>query len=167
VLSRICPEKGIHLALNAARRARVPLLIAGRVFDFDSHQRYYHRTIVPQLNRTRRFIGAVGPQRKRRLLAAARCVLVPSIAPETSSLVAMEAMACGTPVVAFASGALTEIVENGVTGYLVDSVEEMADAIAASDRIDSAVCRARARSRFSAGRMVAEYVSLYEAMAGR
>jgi glycosyltransferase involved in cell wall biosynthesis len=165
VVSRICPEKGIHLALNAARRARVPLLLAGRVFGFDAHRRYYLAAVAPHLDQTRRFVGAVGPQRKRQLLSAARCVLVPSLAPETSSLVAMEAMACGTPVVAFASGALSEIVEGGVTGYLVNSVEEMAEAIAAVDRIDPAACRARAESRFSADRMTAEYLGLYRAIA--
>jgi len=90
-LSRICPEKGVHLALSAAQRARIPLILAGCVSSFDTHQRYYRETIAPRLDDTRRFIGPVGPRRKRRLLSAARCLLVPSLAPETSSLVTMEA----------------------------------------------------------------------------
>jgi glycosyltransferase involved in cell wall biosynthesis len=166
-LSRICPEKGVHLALSAAQRARIPLILAGCVSSFETHQRYYRETIAPRLDDTRRFIGPVGPRRKRRLLSAARCLLVPSLAPETSSLVTMEATACGTPVVAFASGALSELVEHGVTGYLVDSVEEMAEAIAATDQIDPAACRLRAEARFSAQRMVADYIALYESLALR
>jgi glycosyltransferase involved in cell wall biosynthesis len=164
-LCRICPEKGVHLALSAAQRAHIPLIVAGCVSSFESHQRYYRETIAPRLDQTRRFIGAVGPRRKRRLLSAARCLLVPSLAPETSSLVTMEATACGTPVVAFANGALSEIVDHGVTGYLVDSVEEMAEAIAATDQIDPVACRLRAEARFSADRMVADYIALYETLA--
>jgi glycosyltransferase involved in cell wall biosynthesis len=162
VLCRICPEKGVHRAFSAAQRARIPLLLAGHVSAFETHRRYYRDTIAPRLDRTRRFIGAVGPRRKQRLLSAARCLLVPSLASETSSLVAMEAMACGTPVIAFASGALPEIVQHGVTGYLVNSVEEMADAIAAADCIDPRACRARAEARFSARRMGDEYAALYQ-----
>jgi glycosyltransferase involved in cell wall biosynthesis len=162
VLGRICPEKGVHLALQAAGAARVLLVIAGQVFGYEEHLEYFRRHIEPSLGPACRFIGPVGPRRKRRLLSAARCLLVPSLAPETSSLVAMEAMACGTPVVAFAAGALPEIVEDGVTGFLVHSAEEMSEAISMAGRIDSAACRARAVARFTDRRMIAEYINLYE-----
>jgi glycosyltransferase involved in cell wall biosynthesis len=162
VLGRICPEKGVHLALEAAGAAGVPLVIAGQVFGYEEHLEYFRRHIEPSLGPACRFIGPVGPRRKRRFLSAARCLLVPSLAPVTSSLVAMEAMACGTPVVAFATGALPEIVEDGVTGFLVRSTQEMSKAISMVGRIDPAACRACAAERFTDRRMIAEYIDLYE-----
>jgi glycosyltransferase involved in cell wall biosynthesis len=92
-------------------------------------------------------------------------VLIPSSAPETSSLVAMEAMACGTPVVAFPSGALSEIVDDGRTGLLVRDVKEMAEAIPASQTLNSATCRREAETRFSADRMFQQYLQLYQDVA--
>jgi glycosyltransferase involved in cell wall biosynthesis len=165
LLGRICPEKGYHLAIDAAARAGANLLLGGELFRYDSHERYFFREIAPRLDRRRRFIGPVSFKRKRRLLTAARCLLVPSLAPETSSLVAMEALACGTPVIAFRRGALSEIIEHGKTGFLVDTVDEMADAITAADQIQPEACRGEARARFSAKRMVSKYLQLYERLA--
>ena len=164
-LGRICPEKGFHLALDAAERAGVPLLIAGQAFPYPSHQAYFAEQIRPRLGREARFLGPVGFSRKRRLLSAAHCLLVPSLVAETGSLVAMEALACGTPVVAFPAGALAEIVEPGVTGFLVKDAQEMAEAIAAAGTIDPERCREAARARFSLGRMVERYLAVYERFA--
>lgn len=164
-LGRICPEKGFHLALDAARRAGVSLYLAGEVFGYEAHQRYFEQEIAPRLDDRRRFLGPLGLERKRRLLAAARCLLLPSLAPETSSLAAMEALACGTPVIAFPAGALPEIVEHGRTGFLVRDEREMAEAIAAADRLDPRACRAAAESRFSAERMSARYLERYRQLA--
>jgi glycosyltransferase involved in cell wall biosynthesis len=163
-LGRICPEKGFHLAIDAARRAGVPLLLAGEVFPYQAHRSYFDDEIRPRLGPGVRFLGAIGFARKRRLLNAARCLLAPSLVAETSSLVAMEAIACGTPVVAFPSGALAEIVEPGVTGFLVNETEEMAEAIGACDTIDRDRCRAVARQRFSVERMVEQYFELYRSL---
>ncbi len=161
-LGRICPEKAFHVSLDAARQAGVPLVLAGRVFAYPEHLEYFQREIVPRLDgRQYRFIGPVGPERKRALLSAARCLLVSSQAPETSSLVAMEALACGTPVVAFPSGALSEIVEHEKTGFLVQSEAEMARAISAAGAIDPELCRTTAARRFSVETMIAEYFDLY------
>jgi glycosyltransferase involved in cell wall biosynthesis len=160
-LGRICPEKGFHRALDACRRARVPMVLGGQVFPYPDHERYFHDRIAPLLDAERRFIGPVALARKRRLLAAARCRLVPSEAPETSSLVAMEALACGTPVIAFGAGALVEIVEHGRTGYVVADEAEMAAAIARASDIDPAACRRAAEQRFSAEVMTARYLDLY------
>jgi glycosyltransferase involved in cell wall biosynthesis len=173
-LGRICPEKGFHLALDAAREARIPAVIAGEVFRYRAHQDYFTNEILARLEvahssnngvRPSRFIGPVGFARKRRLLATARCLLAPSLVPETSSLVSMEAMACGTPVIAFPSGALPEIVEHGRTGFIVNDAHEMADAIRQVDEIDPEECRATARKRFSARRMINEYLSWYKRLA--
>ncbi len=163
-LGRICPEKGFHIALDAAKAAHVPLLLAGEVYRYPEHEHYYRKEIVPRLDAKRCFIGGIGFERKRRLLSAARCLLVPSLAPETSSLVAMEALACGTPVVAFPAGALTEIVEDGKTGFIVHDEKEMGDAIHAAAGLNPEACRRAARERFSADRMVAQYLDLYEAL---
>jgi glycosyltransferase involved in cell wall biosynthesis len=166
-LGRICPEKGFHLALDAAKRAGIALLLAGKLFRYPEHATYFAEQIAPRLDRMRRFIGAVGLFGKRRLLGSARCLLVPSLAAETSSLVTMEAFACGTPVIAFRSGALAEIIEPGKTGFLVDSEAEMAAAIPAAGDLDPDVCRYTARQRFSLARMTAAYLELYSRLAGK
>ena len=165
MLARVCPEKGGHLALDAARAAGSALLVAGEVFPYAAHQDYFRTEIVPRLDQQRQYLGPVGFVRKRLLLAPARCLLVPSLVAETSSLVAMEAAACGTPVIAFRSGALPEVVEDGRTGFLVDDADGMAEAISRADTIDPAVCRATAMRRFSIERMAAAYLERYAALA--
>ena len=100
--------------------------------------------------------------RKQELLRHAKCLLHPTLAPETSSLVAMEALAAGTPVIAYPSGALPEIVDNGVTGFLVNSMEEMAEAIGKAHTLSPATCREAAEQRFSKKRMIRNYFDLYE-----
>jgi glycosyltransferase involved in cell wall biosynthesis len=164
-IGRICPEKGFHLALEAARSAETPLLLAGKTFRYAAHEIYFEREIVPRLDAQRRFIGPVGRRRKRRLLSAARCLLIPSLAPETSSLVAMEALACGTPVIAFATGALPDIIDHGKTGFLVRNVEEMAAAISAADSLAKETCRQTARERFGLETMIHKYFEIYRWLA--
>jgi glycosyltransferase involved in cell wall biosynthesis len=167
MLGRICPEKGVHLALDAAKQADMPLLIAGEVYGYQAHQRYFKEEVQPRLDRWRRFLGPVGFNRKRRLLNAARCLLVPSLAPETSSLVAREALASGTPVIAFPNGALAETVEHGRTGFLVEDIEAMAAAICKAGALDPATCREVARKRFRADTMVSAYLDVYARLASR
>lgn len=162
MLSRICPEKGIHIALDAAKLADTSLVIAGTVFPYAEHERYFFDEVRPRLDSARRFIGPVGFARKRWLLASARCLLVPSLVPETSSLAAREALAAGTAVIAFKKGALADTVEHGRTGFLVDSEEEMAAAIRNAEAIDPEACRQVARERFSLDRMVRQYFVAYE-----
>jgi glycosyltransferase involved in cell wall biosynthesis len=164
-LGRICPEKGYHLALDAARRAGVPLVIGGQVFPYDEHVRYFRDELRPRLRGAALFAGAMGFRRKRRALSAARCLLVPSLVPETSSLVAMEALACGTPVIAYPKGALPSIVDHGRTGFLVNDVDGMVDAIRAVGRLDPGECRRAARERFSSDRMVELYFETYRLLA--
>lgn len=161
VLGRICPEKGFHLALEAADRAGVPLWIAGAVFPYPEHERYFREVLLPRIRAPHRYLGPVGFQEKVRLLAHARCLLMASQVPETSSLVAMEALACGSPVVAFPSGAIGALIENGKTGFLVPDVPAMAAAIARAGEINRAECQRRARRLFSGDRMADQYLAAY------
>jgi glycosyltransferase involved in cell wall biosynthesis len=164
VMSRICPEKGVHLAIEAAERSDLDLIIAGSVFDYPEHREYFESVIAPRLSQRIRFIGPIGGKRKAHLLAGARCLIIPSLAPETSSLVAMEALASGTPVVAFPNGAVREIISSGRTGFLVDSVEEMAQSLARSGEIDNQLCRREAEQRFSSEKMVSRYFEIYSSV---
>jgi glycosyltransferase involved in cell wall biosynthesis len=165
-LGRICPEKGFHLAMDAAARSGTACFLAGSLYDYPAHRKYFEKEIGPRLANGHHFTGPLCSAEKNKLLAEARCVLAPSLVAETSSLVAMEAMACGTPVVAFRKGALCEIVSNERTGYLVDSVEDMAEAISWADRCSPAQCRSEAETRFSAERMCEQYLELYESVSG-
>ncbi|HVS78110.1 MAG TPA: glycosyltransferase [Steroidobacteraceae bacterium] len=164
-LGRICPEKNFADALDAARSADCPLLLAGRVYEYPEHLRYFHCEITPRLDRSRRWIGCIAGSRKRRLVAGARCVLIPSRIAETSSLVAMEALAAGVPVIAYPAGALPDIVEHGRTGFIAGDVPSMARAIRAASGIDPEDCRRAARKRFCAQRMTGEYLTLYQRLA--
>jgi glycosyltransferase involved in cell wall biosynthesis len=167
VLARICPEKGIHLGIDAAKKADADLVIAGEIFPYADHERYFAEEIRPRLDTRRVFIGPIGCARKRELLQSARCLLVPSLIEETSSLVAMEAMACGTPVIAFRRGALPETIDDSVTGILVDNVDELAPAIARADGFAASACAETARRRFSAARMGRDYLGLYRRLGAR
>jgi rhodanese-related sulfurtransferase len=164
-LGRMCEEKGFHLALDAAARARVPLLLAGAVHPFPEHVRYFEERIRPRLDRAHRFVGPVAGARKRSLLAHARCVLVTSLVPETCSLVALEALASGTPVVAFRRGALPEIVEEGRTGFLVDTVDERAEALTRVGQVSRDACRRAAEARFSVRDAADRYLARYRELA--
>src|SRR6266581_1419740 len=166
-MGRICPEKGIHLALDAASAAGLPLFLAGTAFGYRSHQSYFEDAIRPRLRDGHRFLGAIGGVRKQKLLAGARCLVVTSQVAETSSLAAMEALACDTPVVAFPVGALCDLIEDGRTGFLVDTGTDLPDAMRASQKLDPAACRREAELRFSSEIMQAKYIDLYRKAAAK
>ncbi|HWR34684.1 MAG TPA: glycosyltransferase [Clostridia bacterium] len=164
-LGRICPEKAPHIAIEVAQRARVPLVIAGQVYPFSYHQQYFERKIKPRIENADspvRYVESPSFEEKVELLRHARALLISTQAHETSSLVAMEAMACGTPVVAFGHGALSEIVDHGVTGYAVRSKEDMLAALDDLDCIWPEACRARVEEHFTSSRMAGQYEAIYE-----
>lgn len=163
-LGRICNEKGLHIALDIADWLAIPIIAAGQVYPFSYHQDYFQQQIVPRLRNMgdrARLMTGISLSEKLTLLRDARAVLIPSLANETSSLIAMEAMASGTPAVAFRRGALPEVVADGATGFIVDSAEEMAEAIARIAEIDARACRRHVEQHFAATRMAAEYEQLY------
>lgn len=162
-LGRICEEKAPHIALEIAARACQPIILAGQVYPFSYHQRYFDRKVAPRLKRmpNATFISSPSAEQKCKLLRQAKAVLITSLVDETSSLVAMEAAASGTPVIAFRRGALPEIVKDGVTGLLADRVEEAIQALERIEEIAPLDCVAHARINFSSERMVEEYQRLY------
>ncbi len=165
-LGRICPEKGYHRAIAAAAESGRTLVLAGQVYPFPAHEDYFEQVIRPAFGEKVHFVGPVGQVQKISLLQQAFCLLIPSEVEETSSLVAMEASACGTPVIAFRTGALPEIVNEGVTGFLVDDEQAMSKALQRVESINRRKCREEAVRRFDVRRTVAQYLDWYASIRG-
>jgi glycosyltransferase involved in cell wall biosynthesis len=159
-VGRISPEKRPDRAIEIARRAGVPLKIAAKVDAVDVG--YFREVVQPLLQRPHvEFIGETGDAGKNELLGGAAALLFPIDWPEPFGLVVIEAMACGTPVIAWDVGSMPEIVDDGVTGFLVRSVDEAVAALERVDTLDRARIRATFERRFSAERMSKDYVRLY------
>lgn len=165
-LGRICPEKGVHLALDAAKEAGLRMKVAGPVHPFATHQEYFKKEVQPRLDGDREYIGPVDGAKKERLLAEARCLAVTSLVAETCSLVTMEALSAGTPVVALNSGALPEVLQHGVTGFVAESPDEIGGLLRKVDCISRNECRKYAQQNFSARRMADDYLALYRRVFG-
>ena len=162
-LGRISPEKRVDRAIEIAHRAGRPLRIAAKVDPVD--QFYFERTIEPLLDDPLvNFIGEIGEVDKNAFLGEAAALLFPIDWPEPFGLVLIEAMATGTPVIAFGSGSVPEIIEEGVTGFIVDDVESAAAAVPLALQLDRATVRRRFEQRFTAERMALDYVSIYEGL---
>jgi glycosyltransferase involved in cell wall biosynthesis len=163
-LGRMSPDKGAHRAARIARAAGVPLRIAAKLRE-PAEFEYFDTHVKPLLSGDIEYVGELGGSAKRDALAGARALLNPISWEEPFGLVMAEALASGTPVLAFPRGAAPEIVEHGVTGYLCHDERSMARRIAEVDRLDRKCCRVEAETRFSASRMVAEHVELYRELA--
>jgi glycosyltransferase involved in cell wall biosynthesis len=163
-IGRISPEKGPHRAIAAARAVDVPLVLAGVIQP--GQQAFFDREVAPHLDGQRvRFVGEVGGSAKRSLFAHARGLLMPIRWNEPFGMVMVEALACGTPVIAFAEGAASEIVIDGKTGFLVDDERAMSEAIGQLQRIDARDCRAWVSQHCDVDVVAAAYERMYRSAA--
>lgn len=165
-IGRISPEKRVDRAIEVAKRLGVPLKIAAKVDAAD--KRYYEAEIKPLLDHPLiDYIGEIGEDQKSEFLGRARALLFLIDWPEPFGLAMIEAMACGTPVVAFNGGSVPEVVDPCITGYIVSDMEEAVRAASVVHTLDRERCRAQFERRFSAGRMAQEYTDLYATLIRR
>jgi glycosyltransferase involved in cell wall biosynthesis len=163
-LGRFMPEKGPHLAIEAAKRTKVPIVLAGTIDrSLQEARRYFHEAIEPQIDNSQvKYIGPVNMKQKLNLLSRACGFLNPIEWDEPFGIVMVEAMALGCPVISFARGAAPEIVEHGTTGFLVRNVDEMVQSIPRIDEIDREKTRLHVERNFSAQVMAQKYAQVYE-----
>ena len=159
-LGRIHPDKGVHLAIEVAHLSGWPLLIAGIIQD----KIYFREQVEPHLNRQIRYIGPVGVPGKNDLFARARALLHLNTIPERFGLVLAEANAAGVPVIAMSLGSCGEVIKDGRTGFLVNTVKEAAQALQRLHEIDRTTCRENVQQRFSIDSMVDAYERVYYAI---
>jgi len=166
-LGRICADKGILPAIEIARRAGLTLKVAAKVDPAD--RQYFDEQVKPVLDLSPHveFIGEIDDSRKQDFLGRARALLFPICWPEPFGLVMIESMACGTPVIAFNCGAVPEILEDGLTGFVVENVDQAVAAVDKLGRLFRPSIRSRFEERFSAGAMAREYVGIYEKLLTR
>ena len=173
-VGRIAPEKGLHVAMEVARRSGIPLKIAGRppldewkYVEARSDHQYYREVVLPRMGKDGvEYVGELDEAGKQQLYSGALALLFPIDWPEPFGLVLIEAMACGTPVLARPRGSVPEIVTDGVNGYHCEDAPEMVRALERIDRIDRATCRRTFEERFTARRMALGYLAVYEEMTG-
>ena len=164
-LGRVEAIKGPHLAIAVARRTGLPLVIAGNVPP--EHQAWFDRHIAPELDHQIRFMGPVDDQAKAALLGGARAFLMPILWDEPFGIVMAEAMACGTPVLGLRRGAVPEVVAHGVTGSVVDTLEELVAAVAQVPLLQRQACRERVERLYSAQAVAEGYLQVYRQMLAR
>ncbi|GLI22521.1 glycosyltransferase involved in cell wall biosynthesis [Xanthobacter flavus] len=164
-LGRISPEKRPDRAIEIAARAGLPLKIAAKVDQADLE--YWETKIRPMVEATPgvEFIGEIDERQKAQFLGNAKALIFPIDWPEPFGLVMIEAMSCGTPTIAYGCGSVPEVLENGLTGYIVRNQDEAVARVADLDRLDRAAIRRTFEKRFSATRMARDYVALYERLA--
>jgi len=160
-LGRISPEKRVDRAIEIARKAGWKLKIAAKIDPSDRY--YFNKQIKPLLDQPFiDFIGEVGRPDAGKLLGGAAALLFPIDWPEPFGLVMIEALACGTPVIAFREGSVPEVITDGVTGFIVEDVEQAADAAGRIGQIDRARCRQEFETRFTDRRMAQDYLKIYK-----
>lgn len=158
-VGRFCPEKGIHNAITIAEKTNLPLIIAAKLED--KYQEYFDQQIKPRLNKKIRWIGEVNERERNELMKHALCFLHPLAWEEPFGLTIIEAMSCGTPVIAFDKGSMREIIQDRKTGFLA---KDMDDAVACVEKIatiDRRYCRSYSLRNFSSKRMAREYEDVY------
>jgi len=165
-LGRMSADKGAHRAIWVAKETGLPLKLAGKKQDLKEH-RYFHELVEPHLDDEIEYLGEVTHGEKVELLQNARATLFPIEWEEPFGLVMIESMACGTPVIATRHGAVPEVIDDGVSGIVVDNYREMPAALERADALDPLDCRRYAEERYSPERMVEDYLRVYEAAAER
>jgi glycosyltransferase involved in cell wall biosynthesis len=165
-IGRMSPTKGIDVAARVARSIGMPLRIAAKCTE-PAERAYFEKRVRPLLGAGIEFIGEVGGEDKLHLLADAKCLLNPIAWAEPFGMVMIEALATGTPVVATPCGAVPEIVDDGVTGFVRGDESDLADAVLKVDDLSRHACRAAAVTRFSVERMAADHVRLFEEITRR
>jgi glycosyltransferase involved in cell wall biosynthesis len=166
-LGRIWKPKGVHTAIRVARASGHKLLIAGNIVDHpdDRSLPYWEREIKPQVDGKQIiYVGEVDDARKNELLGGAKALLFPIEWEEPFGLVMLEAMACGTPVIAYRRGAVPEVVTHGVDGFISDDFEGMVEAVKRVETIDRQACRRTVETRFTVDHMVDRYEALYRSI---
>jgi glycosyltransferase involved in cell wall biosynthesis len=159
-VGRFIPEKGIHFAIETARQLNMKLIIGAKLEQVG--KTYFQEYIEPYLSEDIVWVGEVDTDKRNELMSKAYCFLHPTNWREPFGLTLIEAMACGCPVVAFDKGAIPEIIENGKTGFVVQDVETMVDAVQSIGKIDRKYCREYALENFSAKKMTDEYEIIYQ-----
>jgi glycosyltransferase involved in cell wall biosynthesis len=163
-LGRISPEKRVDRAIEIARRAGMPLKIAAKIDKAD--REYYESTIKPLMRDPNvEFIGEIGEHEKSEFLGNAYAYLFPIDWPEPFGLTMIEAMACGTPTIAFNCGSVKEVMQEGLTGFIVEDMDQAVAAVAKISTIERTACRNIFEKRYTAARMAEEYVGIYQSMA--
>jgi len=164
VFGRVHPDKGTATAISIAAATGRRLVICGPVQD----ERYFTEQVEPHVDGDRvTFLGSVGSEKRAQVLGSAAVLLHPIAFDEPFGLSVVEAMACGTPVVAYRRGSMSEVVDEGVTGFLVEDIDSAVTAISAAVQLDRRLVAARARERYSVTRMVSEYLQVYEQLITR
>jgi glycosyltransferase involved in cell wall biosynthesis len=162
-LGRIEEVKGPHLAIEIARRVGLHLVLAGNVAK--EHRAWFDRQIAPHVDgKLVSYIGPVNDAEKNALLGGAKALLMPILWEEPFGIVMAEAMACGTPVIGFRRGAVPEVIEDGVTGFVADNFSELISGVMRIGQIDRAACRNRAERLFSQDVVVNGYLAVYHDM---
>jgi len=165
-LGRFSPDKGAHLAIDVAHRLGMSILLAGKIAE-PGERRYFDEAVRPHLGPRVCYVGPADDQFKRELFRGAEALLFPISWEEPFGLVMVEAMACGTPVITRPCGAAPEVVAHGRTGFVVDSLAELVEAVKRIDEVDRAECRRHVEERFSVSRMTDGYEAVYRELQTR
>jgi glycosyltransferase involved in cell wall biosynthesis len=162
-VGRMSERKGVHFAIEAAKKLNMPLIIAAKLDEADKgNHEYYHKHVEPHLSDQIRWVGEVDEEERNQLMSNALCLLHPVNFMEPFGLTLPEAMACGCPVVAFNKGSIPEIIKDGKTGFVVENVDQMVEAVKKIHTISRIYCRIYAFTHYNPRRMAEEYLTVYQ-----
>jgi glycosyltransferase involved in cell wall biosynthesis len=165
-LGRCTEDKGVHLAIDAAREAGIKILLAATT-SLPRHRTYFHEMVEPRLGAGAVWLGEVDSEQKKELLSGARCLAFPVLWEEPFGMVMIEALACGTPVVALRRGAVQEVIVDGETGFICDHPSELPKALASVEKLSPQRCRQDCEIRFNTDLMAVKYEALYRSVIDR